>query len=272
MQCRLRPGPRKLDQIPLFLVGFGVADRKHRFSGGLALVHYPPCLVPKPHTEKSARLCCTATHSPVDDDLALDGPDPDAYCRDRFWLLRRRSAAWRPCSAQRRCVGLLGPRFSRFDLPIATLAALPASRERSQAAVGALPATGSAQRHCIGFAAPRFSRFAHPHSPPCRRATPGAKRRRSAADQRLRKQVGLMVPVAGFDVHGDHQWQGPQPSVPAYCASAARKAVVLTVVVGDDELREIARAGYVEAASTNRKDREAAVTLFLSDAVWGLMQ
>ena len=48
--------------------------------------------------------------------------------------------------------------------------------------------------------------------------------------------------------------------------------VVLTVVVGDDELGEIARAGYVEAASTDRKDREAAVTLFLSDAVWGLMQ
>jgi hypothetical protein len=52
----------------------------------------------------------------------------------------------------------------------------------------------------------------------------------------------------------------------------AEGKVVLTVVVGDDELREIARAGYVEAASTNRKDREAAVTLFLSDAVWGLMQ
>jgi hypothetical protein len=52
----------------------------------------------------------------------------------------------------------------------------------------------------------------------------------------------------------------------------AEGKVVLTVVLGDDELREIARAGYVEAASTNRKDREAAVTLFLSDAVWGLMQ
>jgi hypothetical protein len=48
--------------------------------------------------------------------------------------------------------------------------------------------------------------------------------------------------------------------------------VVLTVAVGEDELREIARAGYVEAASTDRKDREAAVSLFLSDAAWGLMQ
>jgi len=47
---------------------------------------------------------------------------------------------------------------------------------------------------------------------------------------------------------------------------------VLTVAVAEDELQEIARAGYAEAASTNRKDREAAVTLFLNDAVWGLMQ
>jgi hypothetical protein len=47
---------------------------------------------------------------------------------------------------------------------------------------------------------------------------------------------------------------------------------VLTVVVGEDELAEIARAGYAEAGSTDRKDREAAVSLFLSDAVWGLTQ
>jgi hypothetical protein len=37
---------------------------------------------------------------------------------------------------------------------------------------------------------------------------------------------------------------------------------VLTVMVGEEELAEIARAGYVEAASTDRKDREAAVNLF----------
>jgi hypothetical protein len=48
--------------------------------------------------------------------------------------------------------------------------------------------------------------------------------------------------------------------------------VLLTVVVSEDELAEIARAGYAEAASTDRKSREAAVTLFLSDAAWGLMQ
>jgi hypothetical protein len=48
--------------------------------------------------------------------------------------------------------------------------------------------------------------------------------------------------------------------------------VVLTVVVGEDELAEIARAGYAESASTDRKARGAAVSLFLSDAAWGLMQ
>jgi hypothetical protein len=51
----------------------------------------------------------------------------------------------------------------------------------------------------------------------------------------------------------------------------ARGKVVLSVVVGEDELAEIARAGYAEAASADRKGREAAVSLFLSDAVWGLM-
>jgi hypothetical protein len=47
--------------------------------------------------------------------------------------------------------------------------------------------------------------------------------------------------------------------------------VVLTIVVAEDELVEIARAGYAEAASTDRKGREAAVSLFLSDAVWGVI-
>jgi hypothetical protein len=48
--------------------------------------------------------------------------------------------------------------------------------------------------------------------------------------------------------------------------------VVLTVVVGENELAEITQAGYAEAASTDRKAREAAVTLFLSDAAWGLIR
>jgi len=51
----------------------------------------------------------------------------------------------------------------------------------------------------------------------------------------------------------------------------ARGKVVLAVVVSEDELAEIARAGYAEAASADRKAREAAVGVFLSDAVWGLM-
>jgi hypothetical protein len=46
--------------------------------------------------------------------------------------------------------------------------------------------------------------------------------------------------------------------------------IVLTVVVSEDELAAIARAGYAEAASRDRKAREAAVRVFLRDAVWGL--
>jgi hypothetical protein len=52
----------------------------------------------------------------------------------------------------------------------------------------------------------------------------------------------------------------------------ARGKVLLTVVVGEDELAEIARAGYAEAASTDRKAREAAISLFLSDMAWWRMQ
>jgi hypothetical protein len=40
----------------------------------------------------------------------------------------------------------------------------------------------------------------------------------------------------------------------------ARGKVVLTVAVGEDELAEIARARYAEAASTDRKGREAAIS------------
>jgi hypothetical protein len=45
--------------------------------------------------------------------------------------------------------------------------------------------------------------------------------------------------------------------------------VVLTIVVGEEDLAEIARAGYAEAASTDRKGREAAISLFLADVVLG---
>jgi hypothetical protein len=80
-------------------------------------------------------------------------------------------------------------------------------------------------------------------------------------------------PVTDLDVHGT-----PPMAMTATERSRVlreRRAsgkIVLTVVVGEDELAEIARAGYAEAASTDRKDREAAVSLFLSDAAWGLMQ
>ena len=49
----------------------------------------------------------------------------------------------------------------------------------------------------------------------------------------------------------------------------ARGKIVPTVVLGEDELTEIARAGYAEAASTDRKARERAIRLFLADAVLG---
>jgi hypothetical protein len=52
----------------------------------------------------------------------------------------------------------------------------------------------------------------------------------------------------------------------------AHGKVVLSVVVGEDELAEITRAGYDGAASTDRKGREAAISLFLSDQIWGLME
>jgi hypothetical protein len=51
----------------------------------------------------------------------------------------------------------------------------------------------------------------------------------------------------------------------------ARGKIVLTVVVSEDELAAIARAGYAEAASADRKAQEAAVSVFLGDAVWGLI-
>ena len=48
--------------------------------------------------------------------------------------------------------------------------------------------------------------------------------------------------------------------------------IVLTVAISEDEVAAIAQAGYAEAASTDRKAREAAVSVFLGDAVWGLTQ
>jgi hypothetical protein len=82
-----------------------------------------------------------------------------------------------------------------------------------------------------------------------------------------------MVSVPDLDVHG-----APSMAITATERSRvlrerrAHGKVVLTVVVSEDELADIARAGYAEAASTDRLAREAAVSLFLADTLWGLMQ
>lgn len=79
--------------------------------------------------------------------------------------------------------------------------------------------------------------------------------------------------VADLDVHGGPSMvKTATERSPACCERRACGKVVLIVVVGEGELAEIARAGYAEAASTDRKDREAAVTLFLNDTVWGMTQ
>jgi hypothetical protein len=72
-------------------------------------------------------------------------------------------------------------------------------------------------------------------------------------------------------IGGPHNGDDGNGAFPRAARATGARKVVLSVVVGEDELAEIARAGYAEAASTDRKGREAAVSLFLSDAVWGLM-
>ena len=67
-----------------------------------------------------------------------------------------------------------------------------------------------------------------------------------------------MVPVADLDAHGGMAMKATERSR----VLRERRAAGKVVVVGEDELAEIARAGYAEAASTDRKAREAAVSLF----------
>jgi hypothetical protein len=90
----------------------------------------------------------------------------------------------------------------------------------------------------------------------------------------IAKAVGLMVSGIDLDVHGGQHTMAMTATERSRLAREQREhgKVVLTVVVGEDELAEIARAGYAEAASTDRKAWEAAVGLFLSDATWGLTQ
>jgi hypothetical protein len=53
-------------------------------------------------------------------------------------------------------------------------------------------------------------------------------------------------------------------------ARRRRREVQLTIEVSETDLREIALAGYSDAASTDRKRREDAVALFVSDQCVGL--
>jgi hypothetical protein len=49
----------------------------------------------------------------------------------------------------------------------------------------------------------------------------------------------------------------------------ARREVQLTIVLHKDDLAEIAKRGYEGAASTDPKLQAEAVSLFVSDTLWG---
>jgi hypothetical protein len=49
----------------------------------------------------------------------------------------------------------------------------------------------------------------------------------------------------------------------------ARREVLLTIVLHEDDLAEIANRGYEGAASTDPKLQAEAVSLFVSDTLWG---
>ena len=53
--------------------------------------------------------------------------------------------------------------------------------------------------------------------------------------------------------------------VRAHRVGRRRREVQLTIEVSETDLREIALAGYADAASSNRKRQENAVALFVSD-------
>ena len=53
--------------------------------------------------------------------------------------------------------------------------------------------------------------------------------------------------------------------VRAHRVRRRRREVQLTIEVSETDLREIALAGYADAASSNRKHQEDAVALFVSD-------
>ena len=87
----------------------------------------------------------------------------------------------------------------------------------------------------------------------------------------MRKKIGLIVPTDLMLVEDNPMAMTVTERSRVLRERRARGKVVLTVVLGEDELAEIAKAGYGGAASPDRKEREAAINVFLSDAVWGLM-
>jgi hypothetical protein len=55
------------------------------------------------------------------------------------------------------------------------------------------------------------------------------------------------------------------------CTTGVRRHQIrrLTIDVSEDDLREIARRGYEDAATTDRKRQAEAVSLFVSDTLHG---
>jgi hypothetical protein len=58
----------------------------------------------------------------------------------------------------------------------------------------------------------------------------------------------------------------------AHRARRRRREVQLTIEVTETDMREIALAGYADAASTDRKAQAQAVAIFVSDQCFGLRQ
>ena len=64
----------------------------------------------------------------------------------------------------------------------------------------------------------------------------------------------------------------PAQRMRALRARCRRREVQLTIEVSETDLREIALAGYADAASTDRKAQAQAVAIFVSDQCFGLRQ
>ena len=64
----------------------------------------------------------------------------------------------------------------------------------------------------------------------------------------------------------------PAQRMRALRARCRRREVQLTIEVSETDLREIALAGYADAASTDRRARAQAVAIFVSDQCFGLRQ